>query len=166
MARAEVRRWEDFLRSYDELTGVVPKSQIQSPGPQSYVATRDFEMPLDIGSAPRNKAENTKTLASKVLAERGGFVPTRELLGELIELGDDIGGKDPVATLSSRLIGAKDIENIRPHGWRLKPRQTNEAAGPTTTADPAASGSTADIPSAEPTSTPSRAVEPVPGGGT
>ena len=160
-ASAEVRRWTEFLRSYDELSG-----RQHSAPPATHAVVRDFVVPVEFGSPPRSKAEHTKMLARRVLSG-GGFTPTRVLLQELLKLGDEIGGKEPQATLSSRLIGADDLENIRPHGWRLKPRQTNGTAGPLVEqTGPAVSGSTPDMPSGEPMPATSRTVEPAPGGGT
>ena len=68
-----------------------------------------------------------------------------------------IAGKDPLATLTTRLTRAPTIENHKPYGWRLKePRQDIGAAGSTP-----GGGDPAD---SDP-ETPSSPVEPAAGGG-
>jgi hypothetical protein len=134
-AQTEVRRWEEFLRTFDELSAAQPGTR---------TVTVDYQMNIDIAPPTRNKAEHTKSLTRRVLAERGTFVPTRELLSALLQMGDEIGGKDPTATLISRLTGATDIQNIRPHGWRLVPGQMNEVADEPKMQSSAASGSPPD----------------------
>lgn len=67
-------------------------------------------------------------------------MPTKDLFDELTRRGFEIGGKDPVATLNTRLVRADSLYFDRPHGWRLKePRQTNEAADPASGGQSAAS---------------------------
>jgi hypothetical protein len=113
--------------------------------------------PRDPADAVGEKVIATEAAAREIISAIGRPVPTREMLTELDRRGFAVGGKDPMATLTTRLSRAPSLENHRPYGWRLKePHQEIGAAGPASPVEPAASDP-------EPNSDP---VEPVVGGGT
>ena len=87
----------------------------------------------------------------------GKPVPTKEIFEILTKRGFEIAGKDPLATLTTRLTRAPTFENHQPYGWRLKePRPEVEAEGEAVAADP---------PSSDPDQPNSDPVEPVVGCG-
>jgi hypothetical protein len=119
-AAVEVRRWDDFIRMYGELTGSSPKMQSAAP--------HRTARPTASGGALATTAE----AAIAVISEAGRPLPTPELRVALEARGIEIGGKDPLATLSARLSRASEIVNIRQKGWWIREKaddaETEKAA--------------------------------------
>lgn len=64
----------------------------------------------------------TREAARKILDEYGEPIETRNLLSLIRERGVDVGGKDPVATLSARLSNSREFRNKRGVGWWFSDR--------------------------------------------
>jgi len=113
-AQAEMRRWDEFVRTYQELAGNVrrtPSSSAQSTASVAQEAS---------SSGAKGALAETEAAAILAIEDAGHPLHTRELLFALADMGIEVGGKDPASTLSARLSRAERLENIRPHGWRLK----------------------------------------------
>lgn len=124
---AEAARWSDFVRLYQELRGN------QTPVASAFTPSADVtENNSEPGSGIGSKVLETESVARSIILEtKNQGVSTRQLLDQLLVRGVKIGGKDPLATLTARLVRAPSLENVRPHGWRLKElRQKDEAAEP------------------------------------
>lgn len=71
-------------------------------------------------SKPRSRGgvtNPTKEAVSRILRDRGCPMKTSVLLPLVLKSGVDVGGKDPVATLSARLSNADEFVNDRSVGW-------------------------------------------------
>lgn len=64
----------------------------------------------------------TRVAVAELLEEAGGPLETRDLLPKVRERGIDVGGKDPVATLSARLSNSDQFKNRRGVGWWFSDR--------------------------------------------
>lgn len=64
-------------------------------------------------------AETERNVA-KVISDLGRPVKTRELLAIMSQRGFEVGGQDPVSTLSARLSRSQHIVNDRALGWMTK----------------------------------------------
>jgi len=65
----------------------------------------------------RGRINPTREAVAKILEENGGPLQTRDLLPRLRARGVEVGGKDPVATLSARLSNSDDFRIDRAVGW-------------------------------------------------
>jgi len=119
-AKAEVARWELFIRTYRELE-IDP----------SVSDSRELVMRVNVPNPPINghktekpekpsKLTVTERVAATIIKDFGRPVPSPEMLRELIDRGVDIGGKEPASTLAARLSRAESIEFRRGMGWGLK----------------------------------------------
>ena len=167
-ALAEAKRWDDFLRMLDEATrglSVMGGGTISVKFPETAMGSASWQRSeiRDVG-----RMTETEMAARAIIQENGGNpVSTQAMLVELEKRGVGVGGKDPISTLSARLSRAPSLENVRPHGWRLRePSLTNEAAVPVYNSGTAASGSTSTAKVEGPMPTPAPPVEPGGGGGT
>lgn len=101
----------------------------------------------------------TREAVHAILSEVGRPVETRELLPMVRSRGVEVGGKDPVATLSARLSNSTDFQNRRGIGWWFADRRYPGEIG----FDEAEGKLVEGQPSASPTA---QGREAVPGGGT
>lgn len=133
-ALAEARRWEEWLHAARELdvarAPTRPEMAAQrAPEPPTEPSAFDEAEKLS-GDAVGERVLSTQAEAVKILVEMGKPVPTRQMLEEMTRRGFLVGGKDPMATLITRLNRAPKLENHKPFGWRLKePRQEIGAVG-------------------------------------
>lgn len=151
-ALAEVRRWEDFIKTYRLLQGPPPYRSSDATG--AHYATGLAALIRPAAGA----ISATEALAREIIAEKRRAVSTREMLEELAARGHIIGGKDPASTLSARLSRAPSLENERPFGWRIRHTDTQIGGAGSTSAGPGPAHSDPE--------TPSSPVEPGAGGGT
>lgn len=151
-ALAEVRRWDEFIRTY----------RLLSAG-QADRAPKPKALPADVSAFLQQRLAagligETEALAREIILEKRRAVPTREMLDELAARGHVIGGKNPAGTLSARLSRAPSLDNQRPFGWRL--RHTDAEIGG------AGQPYGGTVPAHSDPETPSSPVEPGAGGGT
>ena len=59
----------------------------------------------------------TRIITREILTKRGTPMKTVELLPLLRDRGVEVGGKDPIATLSARLSNTDEFESNRKEGW-------------------------------------------------
>lgn len=98
----EVAGLEDIIRGAKKLKGLSGRSAQSLPTKRK----------------PRKGRVNpTRAAASEILEAHGGPMETRDMLPLIIARGIDVGGKDPVATLSARLSNSDDFQNKRGVGW-------------------------------------------------
>lgn len=101
-AVAEVERWTVFIEMYRQLKG---GGQVdETPG---------------AGQRGSTLAE-TEEAALAAIRRNDRPMKTEELLTALSEAGVEIGGKNPLGTLSARLSRIESLESDRRLGWRLK----------------------------------------------
>jgi hypothetical protein len=151
-ALAEARRWDDFIHMYGELKS----GQAQHAEGKSVLPTRL----LSPAPAPTGTISDTEREAANVIRELQRPVSTRDLLTMLMQRGIEVGGKDPLSTLSARLSRAPTLANKRGEGWIM--RDWADGNVPVTGAPSAQEFNQGDAPKA-PHSGP---VEPAAGGGT
>ena len=126
-ARAEVARLEAFLEVYRELDTGSPKV--------ARVRTRHT-------MATSGAVADSASAALEHIRVTGRAVSTRELVTVLTAKGIEIGGNDPIATLSARLSRSPLLTNIRGAGWQAASASEEETAGDLLHSNPAVSGST------------------------
>jgi len=114
----EAARWSSFIDMYQELAETSAALLTE----QTVSGTRVEQSQGGRGSA----LADTERAAVAAIQNAGKALKTPELLAALQEAGIEVGGKDPLSTLSARLSRAESLENIRPHGWRL--RRTNHSS--------------------------------------
>ncbi len=160
-ALTEAKKWDDWIRAAQELAQAVN----QTAGAPLAHTKKHVALPLGSPLTSREAADAvgervlaTEAVAKEIISALGRPVPTREMLAEMEQRGFVVGGKEPMATLMTRLIRAPSLENYRPYGWRLKePRQDIGAAGSTFAGDE---------PAGSDPETTSGPVDPAAGGGT
>jgi hypothetical protein len=113
--KAELVRLEAFLATAFELENDLKKSP---------VPPRDSRSDAEKADAPKRQRQATRPqsgigaetikAAEEIIAERGPL-STRELLPLVLAKGIDVGGNDPVATLSARISGRCDLKT---HGGK------------------------------------------------
>jgi len=127
---AEARKWQDFVDQANELASmpVVTATSHLVLGPSRSGAGGANQR---VRSAPKSGVVVETAEAAKMLMS-GGMegAKTRDLLPKLEAMNIEIGGQNPVATLSARLSGS---QMFRQQGgrWYLKPdiaHQTTPAA--------------------------------------
>lgn len=157
-AAAEVRRWDEFIRTYEEL---VSEQSVAAPAARTIPLEAHLQARASLTAnltvlGPVSPPAETERVAAEVIRELGRPVPTREMFIILQDRGHNVGGSQAFATLSARLHRAQSLALDKGIGWRLREqsRQTNEAAGTLIREAPTASEQTT-----------SAAVEPVGGGG-
>lgn len=124
-ALAEAARWSDFVSMYMEIKGIA------DPVPEK----RETGTIKERVQPPRGAAlAETERAAFDAIRASGRPMHTQELLKALQEAGVEVGGKDPASTLSARLSRAPSLENVRPHGWRIKSPPPSAASPPAATA--------------------------------
>lgn len=110
-ALAEAARWSDFVAMYMEIKGISNSTPVH----------RETGTIKERVQPPRGAAlAETERAAFDAIRASGRPMHTQELLTALKLAGVEVGGKDPASTLSARLSRAPSLENIRPHGWRIK----------------------------------------------
>lgn len=120
-AESEIRRWESFLASYSELTGTAYDMQIQSEFPHvGNDASRRKHYYTRAASSRGRTMEETEEKVAQLLSELKRPVPTRELVMFLAERGYEVGGQEPVSTLSARLSRSQRFVSDRKYGWMTK----------------------------------------------
>lgn len=115
-ASDEEKRWDEFLRMYGE---VAPRSAIDAGEVTRAIRNEHATMyskPRESGGA----LAATELAAVEILTRVGRPIPTRELHDLLTEFGIEIGGQDPISTLSARLSRAPKLLNIRSKGWWIR----------------------------------------------
>ena len=149
-ALAEAKRWDEWICMYVEVAEAkhVPQHVING------VAGATRRAPVSGALA------ETEAAVVAILTATGHPMPTRDLQPALAERGIEIGGKDPISTLSARLSRAPQLVNIRQRGWWIKERADD--------ADPGEGTSSAlfEHRNEVPVEPPSGPVEPEAGGGT
>jgi len=158
-ALAEAERWNAWIKAAQELAGSLPPERPAVTIGGGYILMRP-DPPLahaGSGSAVGARVLETEAAVAAIIREAGKPVPTKEIFEILAKRGFEIAGKDPLATLTTRLTRAPTLENHKPYGWRLKePRPEVGAGGEAVAAEP---------PSSDPDQPNSDPVEPVVGGG-
>lgn len=145
-AAAEVRKWDDFIRTAQELMGggaVLPAHYTAPmlPGIPESSPRAVNRVGIDFSGAALAMTEQR---AVQLINEAGRAMHTRELLKKMEEGGLPVGGKNPIATLSARLSRAKKLYNTRIDGWAIREEvsEGDEAEGFTPAGEPSASHST------------------------
>lgn len=113
-AAAEMQRWEAFIAMYREIAGGPPQNRVVAITGRGAVSARGHSVVASGALA------ETEAVAAEIIRAAGRPIPTREMLEALRNRGIDVGGKDPASTLSARLSRSRTLENVRPHGWRVK----------------------------------------------
>jgi hypothetical protein len=108
-ALAEARRWEHFIKMYDE---VKPKSELRLSG---VLASKNIRRKRSTSGTIRE----TEKRVVELLAELARPLQTTEIYDALIAEGYTIDGKDPILVLSSRLSRSTLVVSSRPFGWTL-----------------------------------------------
>lgn len=123
------------------------RAVIQAYGPRDNAAVPVEERGA-VNARPRRatRAPSTTTTRIKALLAdrlRGGAspTPTRDLLQFLDSEGIDVGGKNPVATLSALLSHASEFEVVGRQGWILKSERPEAQTSGLALADEAAASS-------------------------
>lgn len=127
-ALAEAKRWDDFIRLYDELQqGKRPAHDARYSARRRDVARPHRTSQGAVGA----RVLETETHARRIIEEKGRPVPTKEMLSEMAAVGFSVGGQNPLSTLTTRLNRAPSLEHIRNLGWRIKvmPNQEEGAEG-------------------------------------
>lgn len=127
-ALAEAKRWDDFIRLYDELRqGKRPTDDVRYPAPKRNVAGPRTTSRDAVGA----RVLETEAHARRIIEEKRRPVPTKEMLSEMVAAGFSVGGQNPLSTLTTRLNRAPTLEHIRNLGWRIKvmPDQEEGAEG-------------------------------------
>ncbi|MGI3170169.1 hypothetical protein ACRARG_13540 [Pseudooceanicola sp. C21-150M6] len=75
-----------------------------------------------VRSRPAPTMAPTRIAAREILDELGMPVETRDLLPLIQERGIEVGGKDPIATLSARLSNSEEFKVRRGVGWWFSDR--------------------------------------------
>ena len=104
---AELARLDDFLAMAAELMGEPATMPTSKRAPRQIVKVRS-----GVGA---------ETVAAAVEVLRDGGVPlsSRDLLPKVEARGVEVGGKQPIATLSARLAGGKDVLQMIEGKWHL-----------------------------------------------
>lgn len=124
------------VRHAEALTGMSPRGETGGRRQASAQAAR---------SAPAMSPTREAVLA--ILKERGAPIETRDLLPLVRERGVQVGGKDPIATLSARLSNSDEFKTRRGVGWWFSGQpypgdlSSNEAEGQSVEGQPSASNS-------------------------
>lgn len=106
---AEAEDWAKFVAMYDQV------AEVTSPPPQG--ATQSGAA----GSAAGETVLATEAVAREIISEKLGVpVSTRDMLDAMQARGFEVIGKDPHATLHTRLTRAPTLEFMKPFGWRIK----------------------------------------------
>jgi len=144
-ALAEVRKWEDFIKTFEELTGGTPQPPVREITPMLPGIAESRPVPvnprIDFSGAALAMTEQR---AVQLITEAGRPMHTRELLRLMEAGGMPIGGKNAIATLSARLSRAKSLWNTRIDGWAIRDEvpERDEAEGGTPGGEPSASDAT------------------------
>ncbi|MGF7211591.1 hypothetical protein GGE65_006208 [Skermanella aerolata] len=85
---------------------------------QAYEAESFVSSPAGRLGTPNKSALISSTVKSMLESERR-FIRTRDLVGELMKKGIDVGGSNPVTNLSGFLSRSEDLYNDRTLGWGL-----------------------------------------------
>ncbi|WP_298223715.1 hypothetical protein [Acidocella sp.] len=137
-AEAAVKKWRDFIETYNEIAddtrGVRVTGISAIPAPVGSRSVRIREL-LDIATQNSPRVLETEKLALEILREAKFPVPTIGILNELQKRGVDIPGKDPRATLHTRLSRSQKVF-FKDGGWHI----SAEVAAPSEQTEAAPSG--------------------------
>jgi hypothetical protein len=137
-AEAAVKKWRDFIETYNEIAGdsrgIHVRVTSAIPVAVGGRATRLREL-LDAVSEGSPKVAETEKLALEILKEAKFPVPTIGILNELLNRGVEIPGKDPRATLHTRLSRSQKVF-FKDGGWHI----SAEVAAPSEQTEAAPSG--------------------------
>jgi hypothetical protein len=139
--RAELARIEAFLATAFEL-----EQELSASGTTQMLMTDAAKADAPERKISRSRGgagADTLRAVTEILEERGQSMSTRDLLPLVRAKGVEVGGKDPVATLSAR-ISQKGVVELVAGRWALI--HNDEGSG----AVSAGVGETADIPGKDP----------------
>lgn len=132
--KAELARIESFLATAYEL------QQELSGSAASKTSMTDIDkadLPARRTMAARGSGAQTLDAVVQILRERGMPMSTRDLLPSVLARGIEVGGKDPIATLSAR-ISSKGIVRLNHGKWWLVNDAQEKSAETSAEADEAA----------------------------
>ena len=117
-ARAAKARLKEIEAERETLLQIIAATE-----PMTSAATV-VRPPIPRATAPRVRSraapgamEQTKNAVTEILREKRRAMQTRELLELVRSRGVEVGGNDPVATLSARLSNADEFELHKGFGW-------------------------------------------------
>lgn len=110
------------------------------------------EMVEKVKAHIRSTINDFADAAEAVIQDRGRPVPRKELYDALVARGIEIGGKDPLNTMSARLYNSKRFTST-PEGYVIRPLVLQELDEPENTEAADLAGSTASDKSVLPTDT-------------
>ena len=124
--KGDLQRIESFLQMAYELQS----DQADAPQALAGSAKMVSHIRLSVGRAPTGVGAETVKVAEEIMREAGRAMATRELVPLIQAHNIEIGGKDPVATLSARLGNDAKREDwhvrLRAGKWYLREWITSE----------------------------------------